>query len=535
MKACRGGCGFARTTSRNKIFIHTGPAVHPGPFFTTGVTVKIHKQLFILFIIQLVFLTAGQSLHAQTLAEKVREFKLDNGLKVLVVERHDSPTFSAQLSIGVGAVNETNRCRGVAHLLEHMLFKGTKTVGTSDYKAEKALLDRIEETGSRLDALKSDPLADPGEKALLTEKLKSLQEEHKKYVVKDEAARIYAENGGVGFNAFTSRDMTSYVVSLPSNKLELWAFLESDRMKNAVLREFYTEREVIMEERRRTYESNPQGLLMENLMATAFTVHPYRNPIIGWNSDIANLTLEETRRFHEMYYAPVNTVISLVGDLDAEQAFATVKRYFGDIAPGTPVPMVTDIEPRQRGEKQVMINFDAEPQLMIAYHKPTLPAPEDYAFDLIDLILSGGRTSRLYRSLVVEKKLATSVSTYGLPGARYANLFVVSAMPRHPHTAKEVESAIYAELERLAKEEVAPAEMEKVRNRLRIDRLRQMKNNRGLARMLAYFQSVAGDWRYATNYDREIMKISGTDVKTIAATYLIPENRTVAVVGKEHP
>jgi len=497
--------------------------------------VKIHRFLFAQVFFLIFFLVTVLSLHAQTLEEKVREFSLDNGLKLLVVERHDSPIFSANLTIGVGAVNETSRCRGVAHLLEHMLFKGTETIGTTDYGKEKPLLEKIEETGIKLDTLKNDPAAKPEEKAHLEEQLKRLQEEHKKFVVKDEGARIYAENGGVGYNAFTSRDMTSYVVSLPSNKLELWAYLESDRMKHAVLREFFTERDVVMEERRRSYDGNPQGLLMENLMATAFTVHPYRNPIIGWNSDIGNLTLEETRQFHEMYYAPVNTVITLVGDLDAQTAFETVKRYFGDIPPGTPVPPVTDVEPQQRGEKRVAVDFDAEPRLMIAFHKPTLPAPEDYAFDLIDLLLSGGRTSRLYRSLVVEKNLAAAVETYGLPGARYANLFVVSAIPRHPHTVEEVEKAIYTELERLASETVAPDEIEKVRNRLRIDRLRGLKSNSGLARMLAYFQSVAGDWRYATNYDREIMKISAEDLKKAAATYFSPQNRTVAVLGKEKP
>lgn len=496
---------------------------------------KIQKSLTIHFLFLVAFLLTAVSLNAQTLEEKVREFNLSNGLKLLVVERRNSPTFSAHVTIGVGAVNETSECRGVAHLLEHMLFKGTETIGVTNYAEEKAVLAKIEETGNRLDTLKDNPATEPEEKARLEERLKSLQAEHKQFVVKDEAARIYAENGGVGFNAFTSRDMTSYVVSLPSNKLELWAFLESDRMKHAVLREFFTERDVVMEERRRSYESSPRGLLMETLMATAFTVHPYRNPIIGWNSDISHLTLEKTRKFHDMYYAPVNTVITLVGDLDAGKTLETVKRYFGDIPAGTPVPVVSDVEPRQRGEKRAAIRFDAEPRLMIAYHKPTLPTREDYAFDLIDLLLSSGRTSRLYRSLVVEKNLAASIETYGLPGSRYPNLFVISAIPRHPHTPEEVEKAIYAELSRLGTETVTIPEMEKVRNRLRVDHLRRLKSNSGLARMLSYFQTVAGDWRYLTEYDREIVKVSAQDLKETAAAYFTRENRTVAVLGKEAP
>jgi len=493
------------------------------------------KRLFSLWVA----LTAALAFHAhvegQTLAEKVREFQLNNGLRLLVVERRGSPTFSAHIAIGVGAVHETSHNRGVAHLLEHMLFKGTKTVGTKDYRRERRLLEEIEKIGAALDELRFRAQGESPEAAALKDRLAALQEEHKQFVVKDEAARIYAENGGVGFNAYTSRDLTAYIVSLPSNKLELWAFLESDRMKNAVFREFYTEREVVMEERRRAYDSDPQGLLMENLLAAAFAVHPYRNPIIGWESDIPFLTLSKTRDFHDKYYAPVNTVISLAGDVDAEAAYRMVERYFGAIPPGTPVPPVVAVEPPQRGEKRLEIHFDAEPRVMIAFHKPTLPSREDYAFDLIDMILGDGRTSRLYRSLVVEKRLATSVSTSTLPASRYPNLFVISAVPRHPHTAAEVEKAVYEELARLAAEPVAAEELEKVRTRLRVDRLRRLKSNQSLAGMLSYFQTVAGDWRYATHYDDEIAAISAEDVRQAAATYLRGGNRTVAVLKRGAP
>ena len=209
----------------------------------------------------------------------------------------------------------------------------------------------------------------------LQTQLKTLQTQHQQWVVKNEFSQRYSEQGGVGFNAFTSRDLTSYLISLPANKLELWASLESDRMRNPVLREFYTEREVVKEERRRSYETNPSGLMFEQMLATAYTMHPYRNPIIGWNSDIDNLTLDETRRFLTDYYAPVNTVIALVGDVTFAQAKALVERYFSDIAPGVPVPPVLDREPPQRGERRLHIRFDAEPRLMMAFHKPTLPHP----------------------------------------------------------------------------------------------------------------------------------------------------------------
>lgn len=484
--------------------------------------------LFTLFLLSLTTL-AG----ADTLAEKVREHTFANGLKLLLVERADAPTFTAYITIGVGSVHETSETRGVAHLLEHMLFKGTTTLGTSDYAREKPLLEEIEDVGTRLDVLKGRKDADAKELEGLRQRLGELQERHKAFVVKDEFSRIYAENGGVGYNAFTGKDLTTYLVSLPANKLELWAAIEADRMKNAVLREFFTEREVIREERRRSYDSDPGGMLYEHLLSTAFTVHPYRNPIIGWHSDIENLSLEETRDFLKRYYAPVNTVMALVGDLDFDATVAMIERYFGDIPPGTPVPPVTAVEPPQRGEKRVEVSFDAEPALLVGYHKPTLPEREDYVFDLIDLILGQGRTSRLYRSLVVEKQLAADISTSAAPGSRYPNLFVISATPRHPHTTAEVATAIYAELDRLASEPVSEEELTRSRNRLATDRLRYLKTNSGLARMLTYYQTIAGDWRYLVDYDKQVASIGAEEIMATAKRYFSPANRTVAVLNKE--
>jgi predicted Zn-dependent peptidase len=475
----------------------------------------------------------GVALGSTVLVDKVFEHRFDNGLKLLVVERHDTPVVSAYITIGVGSVHETSETRGVAHLLEHMLFKGTKTLGTTDYTKEKPLLEEIERVGSQLDALRLQNDVSPAEVAALEKQLTDLQAEHKQYVVKDVFSNLYSENGGVGYNAFTSKDLTTYLISLPSNKLELWALIESDRMKNPVLREFYTERDVIREERRRSYDTNPARKHYESLVTNAFKVHPYRNPIIGWHSDIANLSPQKTRGFLEKYYAPVNTVIALVGDIRAADAVALVGRYFGDIAPGTPAPRVSAVEPEQKGEKRILEVFDAEPRLAIAWHKPTMPDKDDYAFDLIDQILGSGRTSRLYRSLVEEQKLATSVSVYGAPGSRYPNLFVIEGIPRYPHTVEELESAIYTELDKLKNELVDEDELTKVRNRLLTDQLRQLRSNSGLARLLTSYQSLAGDWRYVANYAVEIDKLSAEDLKQVANRYFTKSNRTVVVLQRE--
>ncbi len=490
------------------------------------------KQLCV-WLTLFLFCFAGTAFGSSVLEEKVVEHQFANGMKLLVVERHDTPIVSAYITIGVGSVHETSETRGVAHLLEHMLFKGTKTLGTTDYQKEQPILAEIEKVGSKLDALRLQTDADPAQITALEKELKELQSEHKQYVVKDVFSNIYSENGGVGYNAFTSKDLTTYLISLPSNKLELWALIESDRMRDPVLREFYTERDVIREERRRSYDTNPRRRHYESLVNNAFSVHPYRNPIIGWHSDIANLSPQKTREFLQKYYAPVNTVIALVGDVKAAEAIALVGRYFGDLEPGLPAPNVAAAEPEQNGEKRVVDIFDAEPRLAIAYHKPTMPHKDDYVFDLIDQVLGSGRTSRFYRSLVEEQKLATSVSVYGAPGSRYPNLFVIDAIPRHPHTTEELEAAIYVELDKLKKELVDEVELTKVRNRLVTDQLRQLRSNSGLARLLTSYQSLGGDWRYLVNYTEEIGKISVEDIKEIANNYFKPSNRTVVVLKRE--
>jgi len=478
------------------------------------------------------FFLLSQPLYAAKLAERVHEEHLENGLTLLMLERHDAPTVSAFISFRVGGASEGNRNRGIAHLLEHMLFKGTQTLGTRDYAAEKPLLEQIESVGSRIDQLKNDPAADPVELETLRSRLKGLQQEHKQYVVKDEFSRIYAENGGIGYNAFTSKDQTTYLISLPANKLELWAAIESDRLQNAVLREFYTEREVVREERRRSYESNPSGLLYEALIADAYTVHPYRNPVIGWDSDIANLSLAEARDFFNRYYRPVNMVITLVGDFDTKETLALVKKYFATIPSGTPVPRVVDVEPPQRGEKRITINFEAEPDLSIAFHKPTMPHQDDYCADLVTNILAGGATSRLYKRLVVEEQLASNVQIYGAPGSRYDNLLVIDASPRYPHTVAEVEAAIYEELDKLKSEPVSAIELKRAGNRLVTDNLRQMRSNDGLARLLSSYATV-GNWRYLTDYAEKIEAIDPPKLIAFANRYLIATNRTVAVLERE--
>jgi predicted Zn-dependent peptidase len=467
------------------------------------------------------------------LEEKVREHTLKNGMKLLLVERHNSPTVSAWIRFKVGSVDERSDERGIAHLLEHMLFKGTRTLGTRNYAKEKPILDSIEKTAQSLMAekLKRDK-ADPKRIAALSGELARLETEAGKYAVKNEVSEIYAKNGGVNYNAFTGKDSTAYMVSLPSNKLELWAVIESDRLRNAVLREFYTERDVVMEERRRSYDTSPDGKLWESFVAAAFVAHPYGQPIIGWMSDIENLSRTGAESFLHRYYAPVNAVVAIVGDIDTDKTIALVERYFSTLPPGVPVPPVAVDEPRQRGERRIEVTDDSEPQLLIGFHKPTLPDKDDYAFDVITMLLADGVTSRLHKKLVVEQQLATDVSAFSAPGSRYANLFAIGATPRAPHTVREVEDAVSRELERLKREPVSSRELRQILNKLEVDEVQAMSSNNGLAYRLTEYEVTAGTWRYLVEHRGKVAALTPADITEAAKKYLVRENRIVAYITK---
>jgi predicted Zn-dependent peptidase len=484
----------------------------------------------------LIFLVADVA-HSISLEGRVKEYTLGNGMKVLLLERHQSPTLSLYIRFRVGAVDENVGMTGTAHLLEHMLFKGTKTLGTKNYMEEEKILIRIDSVAMALDAERTK-----GEKAdkdylrYLEKTLRELTDEHRQWVVKDEIEFIYSQNGGSGFNAMTSADTTTYLVNLPSNRLELWARMESDRLLNPVLREFYSERDVVMEERRRSYDSQPERKLLEHFLATAFLAHPYGRPVIGWPSDIQYLDKPATEKFFRTYYSPANTVLTVVGDLEPEGTLAIIKKYFERIPPQILPPPLRTQEPEPLGERRIQVVADANPQIIIGFHKPNPPHADDIVCDLIEDLLSSGRTSRFYRRLVEEEKIAVEVSAASsFPGERYPNLFVIFATPRHPHTAEELENAIFRELDRLKNEPVEELELKKVQNQIQMNFLRKLNSNSKLAYWLSYGQSLRGDWRYFTERLKAYEKVSAEDIRRVAQKYFTPRNRTVAILVKSTP
>jgi predicted Zn-dependent peptidase len=324
------------------------------------------------------------------------------------------------------------------------------------------------------------------------------------------------------------------MISLPSNRLPLWAAIEADRMANPVLREFYKERGVVMEERRLRNDDSPNGLLFETFTSAAFRAHPYGIPTIGWESDILSLTPAATEAFFKTYYGPGRATIGIVGDINPKEVIALIESTFGKIPAAPPPPQIVTTEPPQRGERRIEIEFDAEPSLAIGFHKPGLGHPDDYVFDVIDEILTEGLTSRLYVKLVRDGRLAASVSSdANYPGVRAPNLFVLNATPAAPHTTAEVEAAILAELERLKTEPVTSKELERVLNNLDADMVRALRSNSGLASQLALYQTVAGDWHYILKARDKVAAVTPADIQRVATQYFTKSNRTIATLVKK--
>jgi predicted Zn-dependent peptidase len=506
-------------------FLHRLLGIHP---FSPGAMLSVLGISLLLLLPSLLL--------AEELGERIQRFTLKNGLRLLTLERHLSPTIAIYIRYRAGAVDEADGKTGTAHLLEHMMFKGTRTIGTRDYRQEEKIIDRIEKTGTALDREQAKgKAAYPALLARLTVQLKTLQKEQRRLTLSNEIDRLYTENGAVGLNASTGQDLTTYQVSIPANRIELWARIESDRMLHPVFREFYTERDVVMEERRQHSESDPDGKLLETYLATAFIAHPYRRPVLGWPSDMRYLDMANMKRFFKNAYAPNNTVIAIVGDIQPSAIRKIVEKYFGRIPPQKLSYSWITEEPHQSGERRVEVIFAAEPQMILGYHKPPPPGFADYVFDVIESILTRGRTSRLFKVLVDEKRIAENIqAANGLPGGRYPNQFVLFATPRHPHGCGELEQAIDQEIEKLRREPVSSTELEKAKNQIRADFIRGLNSNAGLAGMLSYYEVLLGDFHYLIDYTGTIDRITPEDILQAARIHLTKENRTVATLVSNH-
>ena len=490
---------------------------------------------FFLILVLLVITTDNYSAEIDTskyLKERVVEKKLKNGITLLMMDRGFSSTLAFHISFRVGSVDESYNTSGAAHILEHMLFKGTSTLGTRDYNKERPILERIEAIGETIDRLR---LENPnnGELKKLEAELRELEKQQDEFIISSPYDMLYTSNGGVGFNASTSKDMTGYYIQLPSDKIELWAQIESGRLKNPVFREYYKERDNIIEERLMRYQSGGDGLLYETFFSAAFSAHPYRHPTIGWESNIKYMSINDINRFYNTYYIPSRMTIIIVGKQNTEETYNTIKKYFESIEPKPDPGEVKVIEPEQRGEKRVDVYFKSKPSIMIGWKKPAAPMKDDYVFDIISSALGSGKSSRLYKSLVIDKKMASTVYTWsGAPGSRYGNLFIIYAAPIDGVSIEDLEKEIYSEMDRFRKE-IDSSEIDKVFNLAESSYIFSLDSNSGIAWQLSYYQTVFKDWRYMINYLDNLKRISVNDIHTVYDKYIRDNNKTVAVLRDE--
>lgn len=491
---------------------------------------KTERKYALTVFLMLLLVSAFGTAQAQYLEEfegKTTEFTLDNGLHFIIIERHEAPVASFYTHVNTGGVDEPIGNTGIAHIFEHMAFKGTHYIGTSNWKKEKKAIQKMDDAYVEWLRASYQANVDSAELAKKREKFEKLQEEAQQYVVNNEFSQIIERNGGTGLNASTGADFTNYFYSLPSNRAELWFNLEADRFKNPTYREFYVEKEVVREERRMRTDSNPIGRLLEEFLAVAYTAHPYGRPVVGWNSDITATTIQDARDFYETYYVPENITIAIAGDVNPDQMKKFAKTYFGGLKKGKPVPPVTTIEPEQRGERRFTIEGNSQPVMLIGYHTVSETHPDFEALNLVGNIISSGRTSRLYKKLVEDEQLALQVGAFnGLPGSRFPSLFVTLALPNMGVDLDTLEQAIYEEIDAVKAGELTQEELDRARTNIRANIIRGLNNNTGLAMNFASTHATQGDWREVFRRLDRIDSVTLDDLQRVAQKYLVKKNRT---------
>jgi len=514
---------------------------------------------------------AGEDFAA--IQDKIVSYKMDNGLTVILYPRPAAPVISCVTYVKAGSVDEHVGITGIAHQLEHLAFKGTPFIGTKDYAAERkafaeldALYTSIQAFEQKLPTELREPflsrlaqytstgggetlsaqidkdfteLAARWTKSGLkigTQELQAMIVSVQTFAQKVKDAEAHVEQnqysntidraGGVGLNAFTSTDCTVYHISLPANKLELWASLESDRFLNTVPRQLEKEKQVVLEERRMRTESSPFGKLYENMLGSAFLAHPYGTSVIGHRSDILGYTREKIMRFYNEHYTPPNAVVCITGDIDVPKTRELLATYFGRIPRGTEREPLVTVEPAQEGERRFEIEFPAQPALMMAFHVPERKHPDTPALLALDEIATSGRTSRLFSSLV-KTGVAQNVGSWLGPGDRYPRLMIFSGEPTRGTTLDALESGILGEIEKLKTTPPTDEELKRVTTAYRASVLRKLKQNLNLAQELAEYEAVTGDWKNLFREIEEIGRVTPEQVTGAAQKYLTKRNRTV--------
>ena len=474
--------------------------------------------------------SAGRAQNLAEFEKSITEFTLDNGLHFIVLERHQAPVVSFHTYADVGSVDDPKGRTGLAHMFEHMAFKGTAVVGTRDYEKERVALERVDQAMDALEAeRRKGQRADQERLNALRQEVQKAVQEASALANSEEFSTLIEESGGTGLNAGTASDATFYIMNLPSNRLELWFYLESERFLHPVFRDFYKERDVVREERRMRTESSPLGKLVEVFLATAYLGHPYGWPGVGWASDIENLTVEDARQFFETYYVPANMTIAIAGDVDPARVKALAETYFARLPRRPLPPAVETTEPPQEGERRVEVISESQPITLVGYKKPSKYHPDRAVFDVISSVLSGGRTSWFYKELVRDRQIAMQAGGFpDFPGDKYTSLFLFYAFPSSGHTVDENEQAMYELIEKLKTEGPDIETLEMVKTKARAGLISSLDSNSGLASRLASYHVGYGDWRQLFRWLDETNAVTAEDVQRVAKEYFTPQNRTVA-------
>ena len=491
-----------------------------------------YKRFLKSFAIVLVLAVVAGAQDLASFEKRTTVKTLDNGLTVVICERPEAPVFSFFTHVDAGSVQDPLGQTGLPHMFEHMAFKGTDKIGTTDYAAEKVALEKVEQVYAAYIAERDKPVGRD------EQKLKELQKawmdavaEANKYVKPNEFPQIVENNGGEDLNANTADDETNYFYSFPENRLELWAYLESERFLHPVMREFYKERNVVIEERRMRVDSNPIGRLLEQFTTAAFQAHEYHRPTIGWMSDLNTFSATDAKKFFDKYYIPSNMVVAVVGDVKASETMPVIEKYFGRI-PSRPKPDErTTAEPPQNAERRVILQDMSQPLYLEGYHRPDYRSTDDAVYDAIADLMSNGRTSRLYRALVRDKKIAADSAGFtGLPGNKYPHLFAFYAFPLPGHKPDEMADAIHVEIEKLKNEDISDEELKMIKTRAKANLIRGLGSNEGLANDLAIYQARYDDWRELFRSVDRIDKVSKADIRRVAKQTFVPTNRTVGII-----
>jgi len=474
---------------------------------------------------------------------KPRVEKLDNGLELLLVERHEQPIVSGCLAFDVGSVNDPRGQSGIAHLFEHMLFKGSTIIGTIDYPAEKIIIEEQEKLrvkmnfemdkmrvmkrhGKITDVL--DPAQWTPEYTAMKKRFDEMVEAQRPMIKNNELFNLYTTNGGAGLNAGTSEDFTIYFVQLPSNKLELFFWLESDRMANGIMREFYVERDNVREERRLRTESTPTGKLDEAFEALFWQSHPYGVPVLGWASEVESITAQDVRDFYKIYYAPNNAKLVLVGDFDSNKVVELAKQYFGRIPRGAtpPSPIITE-EPKPIAERRLHGDADANPQLSMRYHTVAMGHTDEAALDVLAQLLSG-KTGRLYKRLVTKEEAAMGQPFASNGSRKYAGYFEINVTVKEGKTPEQVEQMVLEEIDKLREGEISDYELQKVKNQVLASSVQRLRSNTGLMFQLAIYD-LWYDWNYMNEAPERMLQVTADDVRRMVKSYFDPKTRTVCI------